>query len=67
MCIRDSYEIKAVTLVPQDVASRVARALDLDAAMVTLQKGSTAATCYLSVEQFSTPGMLDIAWCIEQK
>jgi hypothetical protein len=65
--LSSGYEIKAVTLVPQDVSSRVARAFDVDAAMVTLQKGSGAATCYFSVEQYSLPGMLDISWCIEQK
>jgi hypothetical protein len=65
--LSSGYEIKAVTLIPQDVSSRVAHALDVDAAIVTLQKGSTAATCYFSVEQYSTPGMLDFAWCIEHK
>jgi len=61
------YEIKAVTLVPQDVSSRVAQKPDKDAALVTLQKGSVAATCFLALDAYSSPGMLDIAWCIEQK
>jgi len=65
--LASGYEIKAVTLVPQDVSSRVARALDVDAALVTLQKGSTAATCFLALDAYVGAGMLDISWCIEQK
>ena len=65
--LAQGYEIKAVTLVPQEVSSRVAQKPDKDAALVTLQKGSTAATCFLALDAYSSPGMLDIAWCIEQK
>jgi hypothetical protein len=62
------YEIKAVTFVPQDASSRVSKTLDQDAALVTLQKGSAAATCfYTLVDYTTTPRALDIEWCIEQK
>ena len=61
------YEIKSVVLVSQDVSSRVAQKPDKDAALVTLQKGSSAATCFLALDAYVSPGMLDIEWCIEQK
>jgi hypothetical protein len=65
--LTDGYEIKSVTLVPQEIASRIAQRPDVDAALITLQKGSQGATCFLSFAQFILPGMLDIEWCIEQK
>lgn len=65
--LSSGYEIKAVTFVSQDVTSRMTRQLDNDAALVTLQKGSAAATCMFALSQYVVPGMLDIEWCIEQK
>ena len=65
--ISSGYEIKAVTLVPQDASSRVAQKPDKDAALVTLQKGSAVATCFLALDAYVSPGMLDIPWCLEQK
>ena len=65
--LASGYEIKSVTLVPQDVSSRVAQKPDKDAALVSLQKGSAAATCFLALDAYVSPGMLDIEWCIEQK
>lgn len=61
------YQIRAVTIVPQEVSSRVAQKLDNDAALVTLQKEGAAATCFLALNAYVSPGMLDIEWCIEQK
>lgn len=61
------YEIKAVSFVPQDASSRVSKTLDKDAALITLQKGSAAATCFITLEEYVSPGMADIEWCIEQK
>ena len=61
------YEIKAVSFVPQDASSRVSKTLDKDAALITLQKGSAAATCFITLEEYVSPGMTDIEWCIEQK
>lgn len=65
--LSSGYEIKSVTIVPQDVSSRVAQKLDNDAALVTLQKAGAAATCFLALNAYVSPGMLDIEWCIEQK
>ena len=65
--LASGYEIKSITLVPQDVSSRVAQKPDKDAALVSLQKGSAAATCFLALDAYVSPGMLDIEWCIEQK
>ncbi len=61
------YEIKAVSFVPQDASSRVSKTLDKDAALITLQKGAAAATCFITLEEYVSPGMTDIEWCIEQK
>ena len=61
------FEIKAVSFVPQDASSRVSNTLDKDAALITLQKGAAAATCFLTLVEYASPGMLDIEWCIEQK
>jgi hypothetical protein len=61
------YEIKAVSFVPQDASSRVSKTLDKDAALITLQKGGAAATCFITLEEYVSPGMTDIEWCIEQK
>ena len=61
------YDIKAVTFVSQEVTSRITRQPDNDAALVTLQKGPAAATCFFALSQYVVPGMLDIEWCIEQK
>jgi hypothetical protein len=61
------YDIKAVSFVPQDASSRVSKTLDKDAALITLQKGSAAATCFITLEEYVSPGMTDIEWCIEQK
>ena len=65
--VSSGYEIKSVTLVPQEVSSRVAQKPDKDAALVTLQKGSAVATCFLALDAYVSPGMLDIPWCLEQK
>ena len=65
--VSSGYEIKAVTVVPQEASSRVAQRPDKDAALVTLQKGSSVATCFLALDAYVSPGMLDIPWCIEQK
>jgi hypothetical protein len=63
----NGYDIKAVSFVPQDASSRVSKTLDKDAALITLQKGSAAATCFITLEEYVSPGMTDIEWCIEQK
>ena len=61
------YDIKSVSFVPQDASSRVSKTLDQDAALVTLQKGAAAATCFITLEDYIKPGMTDIEWCIELK
>ena len=65
--LAQGYEIKAVAVVAQEISSRLAEKPDRDGVLVTLQKGSTAATCLYSLFDYVQPGMLDIVWCIEQK
>lgn len=65
--LSQGYEIKAVVLVPQEVTSRLALKPDRDGVLVTLQKGSTAATCLFGLSEYTLPGLLDIVWCVEQK
>lgn len=63
--LTNGYQVRAVTFVPQDASTRVAKMADNDAALVTLQKGPAAATCFISLEEYISPGMTDIQWCIE--
>jgi len=65
--LSQGYEIKAVTMVPQEVTSRLAEKPDRDGVLVTLQKGSTAATCLFGLAEYTHPALLDIVWCVEQK
>ena len=65
--LSQGYEIKAVAVVAQEISSRLAERPDRDGVLVTLQKGSTAATCLYSLSDYVQPGVLDIVWCIEQK
>ena len=65
--LSQGYEIKAVAVVSQEITSRLAGTTDTDGVLVTLQKGSTAATCLYSLTDYAKPGLLDISWCIEQK
>ena len=65
--LSQGYEIKAVSVVSQEISSRLAEKPDRDGVLVTLQKGSSAATCLYSLFDYVQPGMLDIVWCIEQK
>ena len=44
--VAEGYEVKAVTLVPLEVAKREQANLNADAVAVTLQKGGSVAVCY---------------------
>jgi len=47
--IGQGFEIKVVTLVPLESASRVDQAVNYDTTFVTLQKGHSVAVCYFSL------------------
>jgi len=46
--LKDGYEIKAVTLVPLEVAKRATESVKTDTVVVTLQKQSNVAVCYIA-------------------
>jgi hypothetical protein len=46
------YEIKTVTLVPHDIVLRGGSTIDVDAVVIMLQNGPSAAQCYVTYESY---------------
>jgi hypothetical protein len=63
----DGYEIKSILLVPADVSTRVARRIDEDGAVLTVQKGAEIATCFFNLRDYVAGTVLDIEWCVPHK
>ena len=64
--LADGYEIKSVALTPQTVSSRIALKPDVDAVLISLQKGPQLATCWLQLASYVNGQVLD-AGCIPHK
>ena len=60
------YEVKAVTIVPHDIVKRGGSTTDVDAVMITLQKGAALATCYTEFTSFANGAFVTLA-CTEFK
>ena len=60
------YEVKAVSVIPHDIVKRGGSTTDVDAAMIILQKGGEAATCYTEFTSFANGAFVTLP-CTEYK
>lgn len=60
------YEVKSVTIIPHDIVKRGGSTTDVDAAMIILQKGGEAATCYTEFASFANGAFVTLP-CTEYK
>ena len=60
------YEVKAVSVISHDIVKRGGSTTDVDAAMIILQKGGEAATCYTEFASFANGAFVTLP-CTEYK